>query len=179
MVVWENFGSQKGTVFCGVFDGHGVDGHMVSRKVRDSLPLKLSVHWEVNFGGDELRQNSVSTAGSLTSEEALPICLEDEDWASTKFDKEKLPDFFATLKESFLKAFRTMDKELKSHPYIDCFCSGTTAVTILKQGQDLMIGNVGDSRAVLGTRDHDGNLVAVQLTTDLKPNLPREIERLK
>lgn len=35
-----------------------------------------------------------------------------------------------------------------------------------------MIGNVGDSRAVLGTRDVDNSLIAVQLTVDLKPNLP-------
>lgn len=40
------------------------------------------------------------------------------------------------------------------------------------QGQDLIIGNVGDSRAVLATRDKDNALVAVQLTVDLKPNLP-------
>lgn len=40
------------------------------------------------------------------------------------------------------------------------------------QGRDLVIGNVGDSRAVLGTRDKADSLVAVQLTTDLKPNLP-------
>lgn len=26
-----------------------------------------------------------------------------------------------------------MDKELKFHPTIDCFCSGTTAVTMIKQ----------------------------------------------
>lgn len=40
------------------------------------------------------------------------------------------------------------------------------------QGQYLVIGNVGDSRAVLGTRDKEDSLVAVQLTVDLKPNLP-------
>lgn len=40
------------------------------------------------------------------------------------------------------------------------------------QGQDLVIGNVGDSRAVLGTRDEDNAPVAIQLTVDLKPNLP-------
>lgn len=40
------------------------------------------------------------------------------------------------------------------------------------QGQDLIIGNVGDSRAVLATRDKENALVAVQLTVDLKPNLP-------
>lgn len=40
------------------------------------------------------------------------------------------------------------------------------------QGQDLVIGNVGDSRAVLATRDKDNSLIAVQLTVDLKPDLP-------
>ncbi|XP_054806470.1 probable protein phosphatase 2C 33 isoform X2 [Prosopis cineraria] len=77
------------------------------------------------------------------------------------------------------EACKVMDKELKLHPGIDCFCSGTTAVTLVKQGQDLVIGNVGDSRAILGTRDHDNSLIAVQLTIDLKPNLPREAERIK
>lgn len=26
-----------------------------------------------------------------------------------------------------------MDKELKLHPTVDCFCSGSTAVTLVKQ----------------------------------------------
>lgn len=43
---------------------------------------------------------------------------------------------------------------------------------MMKQGEDLIIGNVGDSRAVLATRDTDNILAAVQLTVDLKPNLP-------
>jgi hypothetical protein len=35
-----------------------------------------------------------------------------------------------------------------------------------------VIGNVGDSRAVLATRDEDNSLIALQLTVDLKPDLP-------
>lgn len=42
------------------------------------------------------------------------------------------------------------------------------------QGKHLVIGNVGDSRAVLGTKNDKGAYVAVQLTVDLKPNLPRK-----
>lgn len=42
------------------------------------------------------------------------------------------------------------------------------------QGEKIIIANVGDSRAVLGTTSDDGDLVAVQLTIDFKPNLPRE-----
>lgn len=38
----------------------------------------------------------------------------------------------------------------------------------------MIVANVGDSRAVLGTTCDAGSIVAVQLTLDFKPNLPRE-----
>ncbi|RDX98554.1 putative protein phosphatase 2C 74, partial [Mucuna pruriens] len=88
-------------------------------------------------------------------------------------------NYFKTLRESFVKACKVMDRELKLHHDIDCSCSGTTAVTMLKQGHELVIANVGDSRAVLGSRGVDGAMVALQLSTDLKPNLPREAERIR
>ena len=40
-----------------------------------------------------------------------------------------------------------------------------------EQGEDLVIANLGDSRAVLGTKTEDG-VKAIQLTTDLKPGSP-------
>lgn len=49
-----------------------------------------------------------------------------------------------------------------------CYCLNVLPL----QGQELVIGHVGDSRAVLGTRDKNNSLTAVQLTVDLKPNLP-------
>uniref|UniRef100_A0A7N0ZVD4 protein-serine/threonine phosphatase n=1 Tax=Kalanchoe fedtschenkoi TaxID=63787 RepID=A0A7N0ZVD4_KALFE len=143
MIVWEDFFSEDVT-FCGVFDGHGPHGHLVSRKVRDKLPLKL-----------------------LSS---LPEELEkDEDV------EDKLKLFWM---EAFLKSFKSMDKELRSLPSLDCFCSGSTAVTIVKQGSKLFIGNIGDSRAILATKDSSNSTVAIQLTVDLKPDLPREAERI-
>lgn len=42
------------------------------------------------------------------------------------------------------------------------------------QGEDVVIANLGDSRVVLGTVSEDGDMVALQLTTDLKPGLPRK-----
>ncbi|OIW20746.1 hypothetical protein TanjilG_21811 [Lupinus angustifolius] len=181
MLVWENFCSRQDTIFCGVFDGHGPYGHMVAKRVRDSLPLKLNAHWEHCVSGDEvLKEISVNAAGSMNSEEAAFVSADEE--SRTSIDAEettKHPEIFQTLKQSFLKAFKVMDRELKTHPSIDCFCSGTTAVTLVKQGRHLIIGNVGDSRAVMGTRAKDDSIVAVQLTVDLKPNLPAEAERIR
>ncbi|KAE8713326.1 putative protein phosphatase 2C 18 [Hibiscus syriacus] len=183
MIVWENFCSRTDTVLCGVFDGHGPFGHMVAKKVRDHLPLKLSAHWEVNISSEDgFRKISLNTAGSVNSEEIAFISADNDSRTSVNLDEtEKLPEIeiFKTLKESFLKAFKAMDRELRLHTNINCFCSGTTAVTLVKQGPYLVIGNVGDSRAVLATRDKDNSLTAVQLTVDLKPNLPAEEERIR
>lgn len=181
MVVWENFGPRSDSVFCGVFDGHGPYGHMVAKKVRDHLPLKLSAHLEVNLTSEDvLKEISLNTAGSMNSEDISFVSADEESRASVDLDESlKHPEMFQIMKESFLKAFKVMDRELRMHTNIDCFCSGTTAVTLIKQGQNLVVGNVGDSRAILGTRDKDDSLVAVQLTVDLKPNLPAEAERIR
>ncbi|KAL3650115.1 hypothetical protein CASFOL_006518 [Castilleja foliolosa] len=180
MIVWENFGSRKDTVFCGVFDGHGPYGHMVAKRVRDSLPLRLCANWEGNNMHNEqvLRQVSLNTFGSLYSDGSSFIFADEESRALVDVD-EKHPETYQTLKDSFLEAFKVMDKELRMYANIDCFCSGTTAVTLVKQGKDVIIGNVGDSRAVLGTRDKNNLITAVQLTVDLKPNLPAEEARIR
>ncbi|CAN6242190.1 unnamed protein product [Urochloa humidicola] len=164
MVVWENFGSQDDTVFCGVFDGHGPNGHLVAKRVRDLLPVKLSA----NLG-------RIGTATGGTA----PHRIEDTDASRENEENGERPEFFTALRASFLRAFYVMDKDLKLHRNIDCAFSGTTAVTVFKQGQNLIIGNLGDSRAVLGTRHEDNRLVAVQLTVDLKPNIPSEAERIR
>lgn len=133
--ILQNFCSREDTIFCGVFDGHGPYGHMVAKRVRDSLPLKLNVHWEQSASGEEvLKEISVNTAGSMNSEEAAFASADDESRVSVDAEEtEKHPEIFQTLKDSFLKAFKVMDRELKTHQSIDCFCSGTTAVTLVKQ----------------------------------------------
>lgn len=163
MVVWENFASRMDTTFCGVFDGHGPLGHLVARKVRDSLPLKLLELWKSQVTGEK-----ASIEEALTAKSPRNVNLEQHKMLAEAW------------KECIPKAYNAMDKELKTHPNIDCFCSGTTAVTMLLQGDQLAIGNVGDSRAVLGTLSDKTTVIeAVQLTVDLKPNLPVEAERIK
>lgn len=109
-------------IFCGVFDGHGPDGHLVARKVRDALPVKL-----------------LSFLHSLQSRENRPskTCFKGKPKKSDPEDSDKnklVEDKSNSLwREVFLKSYKAMDKELRSHPNLDCFCSGSTAVTIVKQ----------------------------------------------
>ncbi|CAN4117510.1 unnamed protein product [Withania somnifera] len=166
MIVWEDFMAEDVTL-CGVFDGHGPHGHLVARKVRDVLPLKLLS----TFQSFESKDNG-STADCCDENPQLEVVDRDKD--------QMVADKMETQwREAFLWSYKTMDKELRSQPNLDCFCSGSTAITLVKQGLNLYIGYIGDSRAILASKDDNDSMVAVQLTVDLKPDLPKEAERIK
>ncbi|CAA6654686.1 unnamed protein product [Spirodela intermedia] len=156
MTLWKDFTGEKDTIFCGVFDGHGPLGHRVARHVRDVLPVKLS-------------ENSLFAA---CAEE------EDDDGGGDLNGSGSVYPYFSSWKAGFLKAFKEVDDQLCRGANIDCICSGTTAVSVVKQNDHLMIANLGDSRAVLCTRDDSNQLSPIQLTVDLKPNLPNEASRI-
>uniref|UniRef100_A0A6N2KTL7 PPM-type phosphatase domain-containing protein n=1 Tax=Salix viminalis TaxID=40686 RepID=A0A6N2KTL7_SALVM len=148
-IVWEGFGCQADMVFCGIFDGHGSWGHFVAKKVRDSMPPSLLCNWQ-----ETLAQRSQDPDMDLESD--------------------KKNQSFNIWKHSYLKTCSAVDQELGQHRKIDSFSSGTTALTVVRQGELIFVANVGDSRAVLATTGDDGSLVPVQLTVDFKPNLPRK-----
>lgn len=160
-----------------MFDGHGPYGHLVAKRVRDLLPVKLGADLETYEG----RETPTSNIKSKTSGVSLPLSPERTETTTSTISEQNAdpPEIFTTFRTSFLRAFHIMDRDLKLHKTIDCFFSGTTAVAVLKQGKNLIIGNLGDSRAVLGTRNEDDQLIAVQLTVDLKPNIPSEAQRIR
>ncbi|CAA2992370.1 probable phosphatase 2C 34 [Olea europaea subsp. europaea] len=151
-IVWEEFGCQEDMMFCGIFDGHGPWGHSVAKRVRESMPSSLLRNWQETLIEASLDPEFSESAGNV--------------------------DKFNIWKNSYLKTYAAVDRELDQHCKIDSFNSGTTASTIVRQGELIFIANVGDSRAVLATMSETGNLEAVQLTMDFKPNLPQEAERI-
>ncbi|XP_009597152.1 probable protein phosphatase 2C 34 [Nicotiana tomentosiformis] len=148
-IVWEDFGCQDDMIFCGVFDGHGPWGHLVAKRVRKLMPPALLHNWQKRV------VNYIDGDGIGIDRS----CFQFDIW-----------------KQSYFETCSTIDQELEH--YADSFYSGTTALTLVRQGDLLVVANVGDSRAVLATTDDDGRLGPVQLTVDLKPNLPRESERI-
>ncbi|KAL3830232.1 hypothetical protein ACJIZ3_019034 [Penstemon smallii] len=157
MTVWESFSGDKDMFYCGVFDGHGPSGHKVARYVRDLLPAKISTLYK-----------QASTDGKNG---ALDIVDANDDVRENPF--------FLSWKARLIKCFEEMDEQLEGDSSIESYCSGTTSVSVLKKGEHLIISNLGDSRAVLCTRDENNQLVSEQLTVDLKPNLPNEAERIR
>lgn len=106
--------------FCGVFDGHGPYGHLVARTVRDTLPLKLFSFLDSYESKKNKSASNICCSRDSGSEEA--------DCEVGENDKVDL-----IYREAFLKSYKSMDKELRFHSSLDSFCSGSTAVTIIKQ----------------------------------------------
>ena len=99
----------EGGAFCGVFDGHGTNGHLVSKFVRNRLPSLL------------LNQKNSLAKFNTTANDDTNIT-------------ELVPSRnFYKWKEASINAFKLMDKEIKFVENIDCSCSGTTAVVVIKQ----------------------------------------------
>ncbi|KAJ4708158.1 Phosphatase 2C family protein [Melia azedarach] len=159
-ILCQGYGMEDGA-FCGVFDGHGKNGHVASKIVRNRLPSLI-----------------LSQKHALSNNKAA--AANNRNFQIDREDAEMEPsNEFYKWKEACVSAFKVMDKEVKLQENLDCSCSGTTAVVVIRQGEDLVIANLGDSRAVLGTITDNGELKAVQLTTDLKPGLPCEADRIR
>ncbi|KAF8089664.1 hypothetical protein N665_0500s0028 [Sinapis alba] len=106
------------------------------------------------------------------------LCNWQETLSQTTLAEPETDQRFAIWKHLYLKTCADVDQELQHHRKIDTFNSGTTALTVVRQGEVIYVANVGDSRAVLATVSEEGSLTAVQLTVDFKPNIPQEEERI-
>ncbi|KVH26400.1 Protein phosphatase 2C [Cynara cardunculus var. scolymus] len=100
-----DYGMENGA-FGGVFDGHGRNGQIVSKFVRNMLPSLI-----VN------QRNSTIIKGKTV--------IEHDD----EFDFKD----FHIWKDACFSAFKVMDKEIKLMEHIDFSYSGITVVIVIKQ----------------------------------------------
>ncbi|KAK7382327.1 hypothetical protein VNO80_01178 [Phaseolus coccineus] len=163
LTVWKDFTGKKDTIFCGVFDGHGPLGHKFARSIREKLPSKLSASIKQSQQKVVKHNDTNATDGSNHSN----VYIEDDQNMS-----------FSSWEGSFTRCFNEMDEDLIKNIDSKGFSGGSTAVTVIKQGDQLIIGNLGDSRALLCRRANDKHLVPVQLTVDLTPDIPSEALRI-
>ena len=80
---------------------------------------------------------------------------------------------YKTMKDVFIRT----NKDLCQNELIDTQFSGSTCVTIILTKNQIISGNVGDSRAVMG-RYINGEWINIDLTKDQKPDTPEEKERI-
>lgn len=91
---------------------------------------------------------------------------------------EKHDDFNSNIEKAFKETFIKVDAALKDECLIEPLYAGTTACVALLRENQLVLSNVGDSRAVLAKRKGD-SWEAINLTQDQNPDLPQEQERIE
>jgi serine/threonine protein phosphatase PrpC len=72
-----------------------------------------------------------------------------------------------------------VDSSLKDECLIEPLYAGTTACVALLRDKELVLSNVGDSRAVLARKKEGNAWEAVNLTQDQNPDLPEEQQRIE
>jgi protein phosphatase PTC2/3 len=91
---------------------------------------------------------------------------------------EKHDDFNSNIEKAFKETFIKVDTSLKDECLIEPLFAGTTACVALLRQNQLVLANVGDSRAVLG-RKMENSWEAINLTQDQNPDLPDERQRIE
>lgn len=135
----------------GVLDGHGPHGHFVSQYCKDYFIQNMIQYTKI------LKQTKLIS----TSEEI--------------YNELKRNQF-----EFLIKLFNHVDIELSRQNTFDYIISGTTCNIIFQFNKHLVCCSVGDSRSILVYDKGDfTNQGIIPLSTDHKPNLPGEIERIQ
>lgn len=106
-------------IFCGVFDGHGPLGHKVSQFIRDNLPSKLS---------EAIKMSQQKTCKYYDAHDTDTASFDD-----VYDDDNNINMSLASWEGCFLKSFDEMDDHLAQEINTDSYCSGCTAVTVIKQ----------------------------------------------
>lgn len=167
------FAGLKGTaIFC-VYDGHGKQGHEVNHIgcrgnfIPAVCPFRIS---PMNALPLFLVHSQVSHEAMHTIFHMLEEC------ADELYDEPE-----ATLADAF-EACNIHLRLMACEPEIEVNSleSGTCALVAYLHHRQLRIASVGDCRCVLGSRpDNEGEVEALQLSTDHKVSLPLEKERIE
>uniref|UniRef100_A0ACD5YMC8 Uncharacterized protein n=1 Tax=Avena sativa TaxID=4498 RepID=A0ACD5YMC8_AVESA len=148
------------TSFFGVFDGHG--GHKVALYCSKQFHIELVNHPDY--------ENDPRTAMKHVYFRIDETLRRSEKWKN--FDSPPDP-YTDPVKGNLLSRLKTAVSQIFKK-YKGPQQEGTTACVALIRGNQIIVGNVGDSRCVLSR-----NGQAIDLSTDHKPNDPRERDRIE
>ena len=179
-----NFLLIKNLYFFGICDGHGIQGHYVSNFIKDILPAYLN-YIEIDNYISKKNKSLDSMLSSLynkaenSSVKDIHIIKYFYDKfqinpSEFSFIKNRFPEISKNLKESFYK----LDNDLlKTKQAFDTEKSGSTACLGILNYKNLILANIGDSRAILCS--YNNNFwKSSQLTKDHKPKDKSEYKRI-
>lgn len=142
----------------GVMDGHGVNGHFVSKFIADKICKYF-----------ENKRTYITRKGSEVSQNFESFLDENHLLEKLKFREHIL----------IKKFFKNIQLELEDEKF-DVHYSGSTCILIFHIDNTLVISNIGDSRAIaIKYFDALKEYTVEELSHDHKPENPEEKERIE
>ena len=178
-----NFLLIKNLYLFGICDGHGIQGHYVSNFIKNILPSYLN-YIEIDNYISKKNKSLDSMLSSLynKSENSSVKDIHIIKYFYDKFQinpvefsfiKNKFSEISKNLKESFYKIDNDL---LKSKQSFDTEKSGSTVCIGILSSKNLILANIGDSRAILCS--YNNSWKSSQLTKDHKPKDKSEYKRI-
>lgn len=143
-----NVGDIPGFNMFGVLDGHGTYGHLVSQFCKDHFIKRMTNYAEL------CKKNKLTTPEAIYNE-----------LKRTKY---------AFIKNTFSEA----DTEMTKQNNFDYNFSGTTCNIAFQFNKIIVCASVGDSRGIVIEGQGNSKVHIIPLSTDHKPDLPGEKDRI-
>ena len=171
----------NGYKFLGVCDGHGDDGQILSKYLRNNLPGELNNELENLVSNENTRLNILESILHKNRNES-----EEKEENKTENNIIENLENLENMQELFKKVFISTNVKLIEENYMyNLEISGSTCSSIMLQKNNIKkiyIANVGDSRTVLiresVKNDNKDKWSYEQLSRDHKPNVKEEAERI-
>ena len=178
-----NFLLIKNLYFFGICDGHGIQGHYVSNFIKNILPAYLN-YIEIDNYISKKNKSLDSMLSSLYNK-SENSSVKDIHIIKYFYDKFQInPSEFSFIKNRFSEisknlkeSFNKIDIDLiKSKQSFDTEKSGSTVCIGILNNKNLILANIGDSRAILCS--YNKTWKSSQLTKDHKPKDKFEYKRI-
>jgi serine/threonine protein phosphatase PrpC len=186
-IIVSNLCNTSGNWLYGVFDGHGVNGHLVSDYIKNALQSNIElIEQQQKPSSRKVGASPLISPTYSSSKEPLFI---ENDTPNGRYSN-ALNRGLASLEKKDVLDLLTMAFKKTSmglaKQRVDINFSGSTAVTVFLIGTDLYCANIGDSRAVLASmkvsptlKEYDGKYwVATPISRDHKPDDEFEMQRI-
>jgi len=189
-----HFGEYKDEVFVAVYDGHGKDGHLVSRFSRDELPRdilnELAAKVKQRDGTNaivrgvtqitrSLSESLIGVTRRLSSKSNITRGIDASKDGSEVEVKPRVVLTEEEITDALRLAHLKCNEKLRLRKEIGADLSGTTSVSVYMVDGKLYCSNLGDSRAILISESEDGGMVITPLSKDQTPYRKDERDRVR
>lgn len=149
----------------GVCDGHGSNGHLVSKL----LSKQFGNYVEAEDKRLNYKQNERVALPNVSISATIDVNSKQEYMG---FDEELLKNRIQQVKQVLRQAYDGIERQLEQQTDFDVYTSGSTLIVIAITDQFIICSNCGDSRALLVSRKPTAAVLDYEITElsiDQKP----------